>query len=128
MAETTETGIDPTGLRNRVASLIASSTPHVIEGVVQHLVKLETDRRTKLLIDGLAKLAEAEAAYANIKPDHRIFDESFAPAGVGYTADQKGKKEKAGKKLDRINKALTAAISESSFKDLEEVLKNSGGE
>ncbi len=123
MSETEVLTSPATSLRTRVQTLIDNSGADVSEAVVQHFVKLETDRRAKMLIDGLTKLTEAEKAHEGVKPDHYIFDGDGKPLQVGFSADQKKKKEKTFGKLKRLEASLNDAITDNNFKPLEEALK-----
>lgn len=122
MSETTSSA-DATSLRTRIQTVIEASTSAVNELVVNYFVKQETDRRTALIVDGLKRLGDAEKAHEAIKADHRIFGEGGEVLQFGFSAEQKGKKDKARKKLDRLSDALNEAISSGKFKALEDALK-----
>ena len=110
-------------LKQRIQELIDTSGDEVRERVIAHYVKLETDRRTALIVDGMRKLVAAESDLTKIKFDHIIFDEHGVPVQQGYTAPQKGKRDKAVKLVDRLTKSLNDAIGIGNFKPLEETMK-----
>jgi hypothetical protein len=121
---------DHASIRACVQTLIGQSLPNVINGAVQVFVKAETDHRIATLVDGLKRLEEAEKTLYGIKPDHHVFVESATtdrisstPAYSGYSADQKGKKEKAQKRVDKLRKVIDDAVGLANFKALEEALK-----
>jgi hypothetical protein len=117
---------DVASVRINVARLIAASTPDVVEAVIQSFVKTEKDRRAKVLVDGLNKHADAATALAKLKPDHMVFDNDGSMISQGWTANQKGAKDKAQKVVDKFTTALNAAISSGEFKLLEDALKGGG--
>jgi hypothetical protein len=114
-------------LRNRVQVLIGSSTPDIVEQIVQTFVKQERDRRVELLVSALKKHAEAEAAFLKLKPDHIIFNEDGVTIKEkGWTAPKKSERDKAQKIVDKFANALNGAISKGDFKLLEDVVKGGG--
>jgi hypothetical protein len=110
--------------KSRIQKIIAESSPSVVNAVVEHFANIEIDRRIKLIVDGMKKLEDAEKETTKIKPDHIIFDDEGKPITRGWTADQKNKKEKSAKHVDKLTTALNQAISGLDFKPLEEALKN----
>ena len=88
-------------------------------------VKTEKDRRAGILVDGLKKHSEAETVLGKMKPDHIIFDDDGKPIQQGWSAKQKGERDKAQKLLSKFTVAINAALT-GDFKLLEEALKGGG--
>ena len=114
-------------LRELITAKIDGSSEAVRQDVVTHFVDIELKRRTKLIIDGMTKLSSAEAELAKIKADFMVFGDDGKPIQQGWTTQQKGKRDKAQKLVDRVNAALTPAIVEGNFKLLEDLAKEGGG-
>jgi hypothetical protein len=114
-------------LRSAIQTLISTSNPVVLDQVIETFVKQDRDRRAAMLIDGLKRHADADAALAKIKPDHVVFAEDGSPLQRGWTANRKGERDKAQKLLDKYANALNTAIATGEFKPLEEALKGGGG-
>lgn len=112
-------------MRNRIQEFLVHSRAGatVNEQVVQHFIKLETDRRVALIIDGMKRLMAAETELLAIKPDHNIFGDDGVIVSQGWSAAQKNKKERAQKLVKRLTDVLHVAVSNSEFKMLEEALK-----
>lgn len=116
-------------LRGRVQLLIGSSTPDIVDQIVQSFVKQEKERRVGLLVDMLKKHSDAETEFNKLKPDIITFlEDGETIKEKNWSAVAKGNRDKAKKKLERLTNALNTAISKGDFKTLEEVQKNSGGD
>jgi hypothetical protein len=113
-------------LRDKITATINDSAEIIKDEVVKHFSDIEIKRRTKLIIDGMTKLSIAEADLAKLKPDHIVFDNDGKAIQQGWSAPQKGKRDKAQGLVHRTHSALTAAIVDADFKRLEELLKEGG--
>lgn len=110
-------------MREAIKRKIADSSVPVEIRVIDHFVEQETDRRAKLIIDGVMRLADAETALAKFKPDSMVFDDDGKMIQQGWSADNKSRREKAQKVVAKINEGLTLALAGADFKKLEEALK-----
>lgn len=115
MSDATETVVatDALSINNLVAVGIAASTPEVISGTIDALIRKETERRESILIRALnhhdvLSNTLASASKPDVKPNYNsngdpIGVPCFSPAG-------KERLEKATKALANFNTLITNAL------------------
>lgn len=114
-------------LRSRVQALIGSSTPIIVEQIVQTFVKQERDRRVELLMDGLKRHGDADVAFKKHQPDMTMFEaDNVTVQARAWSAPKRADMEKSKKALDKLTVALNDAIAHGNFKNLEDIIKGGG--
>jgi len=108
-------------LKNEAMDKIKGSADTVRQAVISQLVAGEIKRRVDLLTGALGKRDEAAKELEAIKPDVVAFTESGAKASENWSKDQLKRKTAATKKLGKIDKAISMALTQANFEEVKKV-------
>jgi hypothetical protein len=106
-----------------VAKEIGGSNKTVYQNVVDDLTRAEVIRRTGILSSSLKQLGVVQKEVKSVQPDALTFDETGAQTSAGFTRQQLQKLQKAKQKFEKLDKAITEAINNGKYDDLEKVMK-----
>jgi chaperonin cofactor prefoldin len=108
-------------LHTMVRTKIEGSTDAVFNRVVDRLAEDEIKKREDLLVQGLAKLDEADKEVKKIKPDQGSYDADGKLIGEATFSKAKADElKKAREKLEKISNALEKAFN-GDFQKLKEL-------
>lgn len=116
-------------IRISVAQKVAEKSPGILAKVVDTLSDLEVGKREEMLVKALTARDEAEKKIRKIKPDQQAFDGEGKVVSETYSKVKKEELAKAKQELDKLDKAIEAAVSEKpDYKWLSEMYgKQQGG-
>jgi len=89
--------------------------------VVNALVEEEVGIRADLLTKALAKRKAQAKELDKIKPDHCTFNADGSPANQHWTKAKLVEKQKAEKSLNKIDKAINAAINTADYEGVKKI-------
>jgi hypothetical protein len=118
-------------LRDTIDEKIAGSGPAVLERVIKSFVDAEQDRRAKILVNGVNALRELESDLSKInRGDVVHYTDTGGMAAQHYTKERLSAIKKAREKINKLEFALTKALSERAttddFSKLEKAIKSKG--
>jgi len=89
--------------------------------VVEALVEEEVTTRADLLTKALAKRKAQQKELDKIKPDHCTFNEDGSPAQQHWSKAKLGERAKAAKALNKIDKAINAAVNNADYEGVKKI-------
>lgn len=109
-------------LRKEVAAAVAEqSKTEVRSRVVAQLVEAEIQKRAAALALALSKRQEAAKELDKIRPDIAHYDENGTLAVTAFSKAVFEQKKQAKTKLEKIDKAIDAAINNADYQALDKI-------
>ena len=109
-------------LRKEVNAVVAEkSKTEVRQRVVDTLVEAELSRRANALAGALTKRADAAKELSKIEPDQVAFGEDGKKLSATYSSKAALARKQAKEKLDKIDRAIDAAINNADYQSLEKI-------
>lgn len=99
-------------LHQDVMAAITERSPSIRTAVVEHLVQEKLKERERAALTGLAKLKEARANYAKIKPAPAGYDDTGKPVAGLFTKEQIEERKKTDEQIKKLEQAIELALGE----------------
>ncbi len=117
-------------LRREVKDRVSQQNGDIWERVVNHLTEVELERRANLLRDALDKRDELFKQMNKIKPDHLQYNADGVIVNEFYTKDQVRNRKTSIERLDKIDNAISKAVTAADYDGLQQTLEklNKGGD
>ena len=114
-------------LRESVEEALSAAGSQVRQRAVNVLVEKELERRTKLLLDGLAKCDEAKRNFNKIKPDVITYNEKGEKQTESWSKPKVEERKKAEQLLKKFDEAIVEALGDKpNYEKLSKVVSGGG--
>lgn len=106
-----------------VAQEIASLGEVVAEGLIEHLVKLEREKRIASVIKAEELLRKLKREHNRHRPNNKLYDEGGAEVQAYFTKDALDAKNKSQENIDKLEAALNKALEGNDFDKLNDLVQ-----
>lgn len=135
MSENTVAPINPTDppsppvptIKELVAENLANSGPQVKDVIVEELTAQEIEKRAELVRKALPLIEQAQGELNKVnRPDVVVYDAEGKEKDKSFSKNQIDTRKKAQEKVEKLNSALTEALTNSNFEPLKKAVGGGG--